>query len=137
MRKTAKAPHGASSGLARLGTTQSALSDIARATMRAAATNDDGPPDAYHAYIASRDWINNPVRLAELQAARYRCRLCNRAPPTVRLEVHHRTYKNLGFEQAEDLTTLCATCHGVVTDMLRDRRRLPAPAHADPKLADR
>jgi hypothetical protein len=31
----------------------------------------------YHEYICSREWHENPVRRAELEASGFRCRLCN------------------------------------------------------------
>jgi hypothetical protein len=46
--------------------------------------------------------------------------------------VHHRTYERLCNEQICDLTTLCADCHCMVTDMLRRRRYvLRSPRFAD------
>lgn len=91
----------------------------------------------YHEYITSRDWRENPARLAELEASGFRCRLCNDDGSESALEVHHRTYENLGNEQPGDLTTLCHSCHRVVTDHLRRLRyalRLPAYADIRPAL---
>lgn len=79
----------------------------------------------YHEYISSRDWHQNPARLAELEASGFRCRVCNHDGSQSPLEVHHRTYENLFNEQASDLTTLCRDCHRVFTD--HDRRRRYAP----------
>ena len=76
----------------------------------------------YHTYIGSRGWRDHPVRLAELQAAGYRCRLCNNGGEGIVIEVHHRTYENLFHEQLGDLTALCRVCHRVVTDHLRRLR---------------
>lgn len=90
----------------------------------------------YHKYIASRSWRRNPARLAELEAAGLRCRLCNGDGEGGALEVHHRTYENLGNEQAGDLTALCQTCHRVVTDHLRRLRYTRrVPAYADIRTA--
>jgi 5-methylcytosine-specific restriction endonuclease McrA len=91
----------------------------------------------YHDYIASRDWRQNPTRLAELEAAGFRCRLCNDDGTGSAIEVHHRTYANLGHEQPGDLTALCRTCHRVVTDhqrRLRYGRRVPTHADVRPAL---
>jgi 5-methylcytosine-specific restriction endonuclease McrA len=85
----------------------------------------------YHDYIRSPGWRQNPARLAELDAAGFRCRLCNDGDHSTIIEVHHRTYENLGNEQPGDLTTLCRSCHRVVTDHLRRLRyagRIPKPA---------
>lgn len=37
---------------------------------------------------------------------------CLRCRSTDRLNVHHKTYKRVGFEPLSDLETLCKTCHG-------------------------
>ncbi|GAB1716951.1 MAG: GTP cyclohydrolase II [Nitrobacter sp.] len=76
----------------------------------------------YHDYIMSRCWRENPARLAELEASGFRCRLCNNDGTESPLEVHHRTYKNLGNEQVGDLTTLCRGCHRLVTNHQRRLR---------------
>jgi 5-methylcytosine-specific restriction endonuclease McrA len=76
----------------------------------------------YHQYILSRRWRDNPARLAELEASGFRCRLCNADGTESSLEVHHRTYQNLGNEQVGDLTTLCRRCHHLVTDHQRRLR---------------
>lgn len=73
----------------------------------------------YHEYISSREWREHPVRVAELEAAGFRCRLCNDGGEGITIEVHHRTYENLFNEQPGDLTALCRRCHGVVTDHQR------------------
>jgi 5-methylcytosine-specific restriction endonuclease McrA len=73
----------------------------------------------YHKYIGSREWREHPVRLAELEASGFRCRLCNTGAEDNVLEAHHRTYANLGNEQPGDLTALCRDCHRVATDHLR------------------
>jgi 5-methylcytosine-specific restriction endonuclease McrA len=86
----------------------------------------------YYKYITSSRWRHNPARLAELEAAGFRCRLCNSPRNEVQLEVHHRTYERLGYERADDLTTLCRLCHAGVTDMLRRRRYVLRR----PRLAD-
>jgi hypothetical protein len=61
----------------------------------------------YYDYIASRSWRQNSARLAELEAAGFRCRVCNDDGSLSAIEVHHRTYDNLGHEQPSDLTALC------------------------------
>lgn len=80
--------------------------------------------DEYLAYISSDRWRNSPARLAELEAAGHSCRTCDRRPPEVRLEVHHRTYARLGRELVRDLTTLCSDCHRAITDEERQRRHV-------------
>ncbi|MEI8183832.1 MAG: HNH endonuclease signature motif containing protein [Desulfomonile sp.] len=75
--------------------------------------------DHYNNYIKSPDWQNKPQRLQAIQRDCGRCVLCD---STEDLEVHHRTYENLGSEKLEDLYTLCRQCHEIVTDMLRRKR---------------
>ena len=76
----------------------------------------------YREYICSRDWHEHPVRRAELEASGFRCRLCNGGGKATIIEVHHRTYENLGNEQPGDLTALCRDCHRVVTNHQRRLR---------------
>lgn len=92
----------------------------------------------YHKYIGSHHWRQNPARLAELEAAGFRCRVCNDggAGEGRAIEVHHRTYARLGHEQPGDLTALCNTCHRVVTDHLRRVRFAKRdPGHANIRAA--
>nr|WP_306235692.1 hypothetical protein [Bradyrhizobium sp. Bra64] len=77
----------------------------------------------YINYITSNTWRNNPVRLRELEAAGFQCRLCpNSVASGHVLEAHHRTYSRIGCETDGDLTALCRDCHKGVTSMLRARR---------------
>jgi 5-methylcytosine-specific restriction endonuclease McrA len=86
----------------------------------------------YHEYISSREWREQPARLAELESAGFRCRICNSGGDGVTIEAHHRTYENLFNEQPGDLTALCRTCHHVVTDHLRRLRYAKrAPMYGD------
>jgi 5-methylcytosine-specific restriction endonuclease McrA len=92
----------------------------------------------YEAHIGSGAWKNGAARMAELKASGFRCRICNRGREDVRLEVHHRTYRNFGCELVSDLTTLCADCHVVNTDMLRRRRyAVHHPVSADVPTTER
>jgi hypothetical protein len=91
---------------------------------------------SYQAYIRSREWRENPTRLAELEASGFRCRLCNAGGEGTIIEAHHRTYENLGNEQDGDLTALCRSCHRAVTDHLRRIRYAKRePMYADIRLA--
>jgi 5-methylcytosine-specific restriction endonuclease McrA len=77
----------------------------------------------YRKHIASPQWRKGAARLGELEAADSKCRICSaEAAPGSPLEVHHRTYENLGNESVGDLTTLCRDCHREVTNFLRARR---------------
>jgi 5-methylcytosine-specific restriction endonuclease McrA len=92
----------------------------------------------YDAHIGSSVWKNGTARQSELVASGFRCRICNRGREEVRLEVHHRTYRNFGCELMSDLTTLCADCHVGNTDMLRRRRyAVHLPVSADVPATER
>lgn len=62
-------------------------------------------------YLQSEHWKN--IRAGALERAKERCQLCNKDE---RLQVHHRTYENLGHEQDCDLTVLCRACHAKFHD---------------------
>jgi 5-methylcytosine-specific restriction endonuclease McrA len=87
----------------------------------------------YADHLGSAAWRDCPARHEELHLSGHRCRICDRGPPLVKIEVHHRTYERFGAERVEDLTTLCRECHVVVTDALRRRRHAAA---ALPLLVD-
>jgi len=60
----------------------------------------------YAEYLQTTHW--HFKRSDALKRSKYRCQLCN---STKRLDVHHRTYENLGNEEPEDLIVLCRKCH--------------------------
>jgi len=62
----------------------------------------------YQTYIKSSKWKENQARKNVLHSDHYQCRMCGNSDT---IEVHHITYKNLGNEHTEDLTTLCRDCH--------------------------
>lgn len=72
----------------------------------------------YHAYLQSNEW--NAKRYIVLSRDHFKCTECT---STLSLQVHHRTYKNVYFEEEnnfKDLTTLCKKCHSNIdhTDIL-------------------
>lgn len=75
----------------------------------------------YRQYIASDAWLTSPARYEALRSARFRCRICNAPSSEIILQVHHRTYVNLGDESPDDLTALCRDCHHDVHNFLRAR----------------
>lgn len=77
----------------------------------------------YASYITSAAWLESNARQTELRLARWRCRFCGRGRHEARIEVHHRTYRRLGRERAEDLCTLCSDCHRDLTAALRVRKQ--------------
>jgi 5-methylcytosine-specific restriction endonuclease McrA len=60
----------------------------------------------YYAYIESKAWKKR--RKAFLDAVGRACDICG---STEKIQVHHRTYVNLGCERDADLQPLCQGCH--------------------------
>ena len=60
----------------------------------------------YEKYLKSAHWLK--TRKAKLASCNYRCEKCS---GSCKLEVHHRTYANLGAERLKDLQVLCEVCH--------------------------
>ena len=60
----------------------------------------------YNKYIKSKKW--KQFRLIALDFYNHECGCCGSRHE---LEVHHKTYKNLGNEKIEDVMLLCHTCH--------------------------
>lgn len=60
----------------------------------------------YEAYLRTPAW--KAKRAQALDRALNACQLCESRHG---LEVHHRTYANLGNERPADLTVLCSRCH--------------------------
>jgi 5-methylcytosine-specific restriction endonuclease McrA len=71
----------------------------------------------YRDYLKTTWWKRQ--REGALERARHACQLCN-APE--RLQVHHRTYEWLGWEEESDLIVLCSSCHS----LFHGNRRLAA-----------
>lgn len=65
----------------------------------------------YSEYLRTPEWRDK--RKSALSRALYRCQLCNvnGNDENVILQVHHRTYENLGRELSSDLIVLCKPCH--------------------------
>lgn len=60
----------------------------------------------YKEYLKTDHWRD--TRNDALYSAEEKCQLCSSAD---QLNVHHRTYDNLGCEHSRDLTVLCSVCH--------------------------
>ncbi len=75
---------------------------------------------SYAEYLKSPRWAE--LRQEALERDGGRCRVCN---ASMGLEVHHRCYDSLGTEdEIEDLTTLCASCHGLFSRAVGEARGL-------------
>lgn len=64
-------------------------------------------PVNYYKYIRSAAWKRKAEKIRRRQG--YRCKDCGRRAP---LDVHHKTYRRLGYELPDDLDALCKRCHG-------------------------
>lgn len=62
----------------------------------------------YGRYLVSPEWRER--RAAAIAAQGFKCQRCGRRRD---LQVHHKTYKNLGKERDEDLEVLCRDCHEI------------------------
>ena len=60
----------------------------------------------YTIHLQSVYWRN--IRQLALERDKYTCQFCKSERAT---EVHHLTYKNLGNELLEELTSYCRACH--------------------------
>ncbi len=65
----------------------------------------------YRAYLKTELW--QVRRRYFLAFWGYRCCLCNSKKE---VEVHHRTYENLGSEKDTDCVVLCHSCHELHTN---------------------
>ena len=60
----------------------------------------------YYSYLRSKEW--SVVCRMAVHSANHRCQLCNSSH---QLNVHHKTYANLGREVSDDVIVLCRICH--------------------------
>lgn len=88
----------------------------------------DGPEE-YRAYILSAHW--QEVREGALTRFGHRCALCNGSRE---LNVHHRTYERLGYEQPGDVVVLCRFCHAWYHMGKSVLKSMPRPAIDPPDL---
>jgi len=64
----------------------------------------------YRQYLESFDW--KIKRKSAIERAGHRCQVCGMYPRQGQyLEVHHKTYTNLGRESFDDLLVVCPDCH--------------------------
>lgn len=73
----------------------------------------DAQTKKYRKYIASPEW--DKKRAECLNLAGNKCYYCERGPPGVVLQAHHRTYIRLGHEDVKrDLRCVCRDCHKAI-----------------------
>jgi 5-methylcytosine-specific restriction endonuclease McrA len=71
----------------------------------------------YQNYLQSDEWKKR--RGKALTYWGHRCAICNSGKY---LDVHHRTYANIGKEKMTDLIVLCRKCHTLYHDKLPTRK---------------
>ena len=64
---------------------------------------------SYDEYLRSEHW--QKLRKKILASAKKRCQRCGL--PAV-LQVHHKTYDNMGHERDDDLLAVCRECHDTI-----------------------
>ena len=77
----------------------------------------------YQRYISSFIWRNKRKRRIKMDGGM--CRLCDEDGSRYSLAVHHRpsSYAKIPHESAkDDLITLCARCHDLITSAIREDR---------------
>lgn len=73
------------------------------------------PPDKkslYKEYINSQSW--RKIKRKRLAKDGYRCKMFHVIPVKTDLQVHHKSYSNLGNEKLTDLITVCRHCHSKI-----------------------
>lgn len=69
--------------------------------------------EAYNRYLESPEW--KAKRSKVLNRDHWRCTMRRNGCTLLATEVHHLTYKNVGDEPLEDLTSICHDCHEQIT----------------------
>ena len=89
----------------------------------------------YLRYIRSREWFAK--RIPVLIRDGYRCQTCW---TTEHLEVHHRSYSWLFYEEFDDyrtLITLCHLCHDAITHAYQEGTTSDNPEGSRPPTCHR
>lgn len=63
----------------------------------------------YNNYLKSNHWKN--LRNKMLIENNYKCQKCRKTKEKYELQIHHKSYKNIGHEHKKDLVLLCKECH--------------------------
>lgn len=69
------------------------------------------PKIDYNKHIKSKEWKEFKKEICELY--NYKCQCCG-VKKKSNLHLHHKHYKTLGFESAEDVELLCMKCHNTL-----------------------
>lgn len=74
---------------------------------------------SYSSYLQSSKWKNTKKKLFKSKLVKRvdSIAVCSVCESSNKLNVHHRTYKNLGNEKMRDLVVLCELCHEKAHDI--------------------
>ena len=75
--------------------------------------------DVYNNYLRSKAWEDKRTQV--LKRDGYRCVCCNTQAVDIPLDVHHKTYDNIGKEPLSDLASMCKSCHDATHERLREQ----------------
>lgn len=75
---------------------------------------------SYSQYLKSELWQRKRQDWYRSRWNKHRCYCCGRKD--VPLQLHHKTYKRLGYERLNDLLSLCDECHGGAHELLNEGR---------------
>ena len=70
----------------------------------------------YYKYLQSPEWAAIRVDIFFLTGGK--CEKCGREGK----QVHHKTYKNVGHEEPEDLILLCGRCHEIEHGLIKIKK---------------
>lgn len=74
--------------------------------------------DVYNRYLLSEAWADKKSQV--LKRDGYRCVCCN---TQAALQVHHKTYENIGKEPLSDLASMCKSCHDATHERQRQQEK--------------
>ena len=103
------------------------LSNKARSVMIDKARYGELRRGTYDEYLKSEEWKTR--RNIHLDFAGNRCQVCNSNQKP--LNVHHRTYKNIYKEHANDLIVLCDRCHAAFHKIICEKPATPSSANSN------
>ena len=69
----------------------------------------------YNDYLKSQHWDIVKTMFRDSSSCRHKCYVCGvGVGNTAMMNIHHRTYANIGNEHEHDLVELCRDCHVAV-----------------------
>lgn len=63
----------------------------------------------YNEYLKSNHWYN--LRHKFMLVYDFKCQKCKKTKKHYELQIHHKSYKNIGHEHKADIILLCEDCH--------------------------